>query len=82
RNIADIDADAETTLVNETAKDQGREKAQQIEEANLAWEDLQAKIKANFELSQRLQAEEQEHLTDAEKEKNYLWSSWKRGESS
>nr|GEV54525.1 hypothetical protein [Tanacetum cinerariifolium] len=37
-----------------------REKAQQIEKVNLAWDDVQAKIKADYEMAQRLQAEEQE----------------------
>ncbi|GKD53868.1 hypothetical protein Tco_1287255, partial [Tanacetum coccineum] len=44
-----------------------REKAQQIEEVNIAWDDIQAKIKANYQLAQRLQAQEQEELTDEEK---------------
>nr|GEY31157.1 hypothetical protein [Tanacetum cinerariifolium] len=48
-----------------------REKVQQIKEVNIAWDDVQAKIDADYELDQRLQAEEQEELTDAEK-KNYL----------
>ncbi|GJR48636.1 hypothetical protein Tco_1316739 [Tanacetum coccineum] len=33
-----------------------REKAHQTEEANIAWNDVQAKIKANYQLAQRLQA--------------------------
>ncbi|GJT26856.1 hypothetical protein Tco_0907131 [Tanacetum coccineum] len=44
-----------------------REKAQQIEEANIAWDDVQAKIDADYQLAQRLQAQEQEELSDAEK---------------
>ncbi|GKA69094.1 hypothetical protein Tco_0775158 [Tanacetum coccineum] len=40
-----------------------REKAQHIKEANIAWDDVQAKIETNFELAQRLQAKEQEELT-------------------
>ncbi|GJW54451.1 hypothetical protein Tco_0098536 [Tanacetum coccineum] len=43
-----------------------REKAQQIEEVNIAWDDVQAKIEANYQLAQRLQAQEQEELTDEE----------------
>ncbi|GKG08117.1 hypothetical protein Tco_0333949 [Tanacetum coccineum] len=31
-----------------------REKAQKIEEANIAWDDVQAKVKADYELAQRL----------------------------
>ncbi|GKA09851.1 hypothetical protein Tco_0689284 [Tanacetum coccineum] len=46
-----------------------REKAQQVEEANIAWDDVQAKIKANYQLAQRLQAQEQEELIDEEKKK-------------
>nr|GEZ53537.1 hypothetical protein [Tanacetum cinerariifolium] len=41
------------------------ETAQHIKEANLAWDDLQAKIKADFDLAQRIQAEELKQLTDA-----------------
>ncbi|GJY42544.1 hypothetical protein Tco_0429814 [Tanacetum coccineum] len=41
-----------------------REKAQQIKEANIAWDDVQAKVKADYQLAQRLQAQEQEELTD------------------
>nr|GEZ90842.1 hypothetical protein [Tanacetum cinerariifolium] len=43
--------------------------AQQIEEVNLAWDDVQAKIEADYKMAQRLQAEEQEQLTDDEKAK-------------
>ncbi|GJU36255.1 hypothetical protein Tco_1184609 [Tanacetum coccineum] len=39
-----------------------REKAQQIEEANIAWDDVQAKVEADYQLAQRLQAQEQEEL--------------------
>ncbi|GJU80381.1 hypothetical protein Tco_1282746 [Tanacetum coccineum] len=44
-----------------------REKAQQIEEANIAWDDVQTKVGADYQLAQRLQAQEQEELTDKEK---------------
>ncbi|GKB09398.1 hypothetical protein Tco_0837710, partial [Tanacetum coccineum] len=44
-----------------------REKAQQIEEANIAWDDVQAKVDADYQLAQRLHAQEQEELTDKEK---------------
>ncbi|GJZ36735.1 hypothetical protein Tco_0582926, partial [Tanacetum coccineum] len=33
-----------------------REKAQQVEEANIAWDDIQAKIDADYQLAERLQA--------------------------
>ncbi|GKC34205.1 hypothetical protein Tco_1046589 [Tanacetum coccineum] len=44
-----------------------REKAQKVEEANLAWDDIQAKVEADYQLAQILQAQEQEELSDAEK---------------
>nr|GEU67515.1 hypothetical protein [Tanacetum cinerariifolium] len=44
-----------------------REKDQQIKEVNIAWDDIQAKIDADYQLAQRLQAEEQEELIDKEK---------------
>nr|GEV91266.1 putative reverse transcriptase domain-containing protein [Tanacetum cinerariifolium] len=48
------------------------EKAQQIEEVNLAWDDIQAKVDADYELAQRLQAEEQEQLTNAKKARLFM----------
>nr|GFA86203.1 hypothetical protein [Tanacetum cinerariifolium] len=48
------------------------EKAQQIEEVNLPWDDIQAKVDADYELAQRLQVEEQEKLTDAEKARLFI----------
>ncbi|GJS82327.1 hypothetical protein Tco_0748868 [Tanacetum coccineum] len=49
-----------------------REKAQQIEEANIAWDDVQAKIDADYQLAQRLQAQEQDELTDEEKARLFV----------
>nr|GEZ04350.1 hypothetical protein [Tanacetum cinerariifolium] len=49
-----------------------REKSQRIKEVNLAWDDVQAKVDADYELAQRLQAEEQEQLTDADKAKLFM----------
>ncbi|GKE30045.1 hypothetical protein Tco_1445429 [Tanacetum coccineum] len=49
-----------------------REKAHQTEEANIAWDDVQAKIKADYQLAQRLQAQEQEELTDEEKARLFV----------
>ncbi|GJZ27091.1 hypothetical protein Tco_0571344 [Tanacetum coccineum] len=49
-----------------------REKAQQIEEVNIAWDDVQAKIEADYQLAQRLQAQEQEELTDEEKARLFV----------
>ncbi|GJU36017.1 hypothetical protein Tco_1184371 [Tanacetum coccineum] len=47
-----------------------REKAKKEQEANVAlteeWDDIQAKIEADHELAQRLQAQEQDELTDEE----------------
>nr|GEY56342.1 hypothetical protein [Tanacetum cinerariifolium] len=36
------------------------------------WEDIQAKVDADYQLAERLHAEEQEHLTDAEKAKLFM----------
>ncbi|GJZ93164.1 hypothetical protein Tco_0665229, partial [Tanacetum coccineum] len=44
-----------------------REKAQQEEEANIAWDDIQAKIDADYQLAERLQVQEQQELTIEEK---------------
>ncbi|GKB84647.1 hypothetical protein Tco_0956919 [Tanacetum coccineum] len=44
-----------------------REKAQQIEKANITWDDVQAKIDDDYQLAKRIQDEEQEQVTDAEK---------------
>ncbi|GJS76475.1 hypothetical protein Tco_0726356 [Tanacetum coccineum] len=50
-----------------------REKVEKEKEASIdlteEWDDIQAKIEANHELAQRLQAEEQEELSVEEKEK-------------
>ncbi|GJW09422.1 hypothetical protein Tco_1575249 [Tanacetum coccineum] len=48
------------------------EKAQQVKEANIAWDDVQAKIEADYQLAQRLQAQEQEELTDEEKARLFV----------
>ncbi|GJV60770.1 hypothetical protein Tco_1466870 [Tanacetum coccineum] len=44
-----------------------REKAQRVKEANIAWDDIQAKVEADYQLAQRLQAQAQEELSDVEK---------------
>ncbi|GJZ82496.1 hypothetical protein Tco_0647669 [Tanacetum coccineum] len=49
-----------------------REKAQQVEEANIAWDDVQAKIEVDYQLAQRLQAQEQEELTNEEKARLFV----------
>ncbi|GJT61249.1 hypothetical protein Tco_1004782 [Tanacetum coccineum] len=57
--------DVEITLAQALQKEEeeeglAREKAQQMKEANIAWDDIQAKIEADFQLAQRLQAQERE----------------------
>ncbi|GJS20445.1 hypothetical protein Tco_0449077, partial [Tanacetum coccineum] len=49
-----------------------KEKAQQMEEANIAWDDIQAEINADYQLAQRLQAQEQDELTDEEKARLFI----------
>ncbi|GJX48469.1 hypothetical protein Tco_0273659 [Tanacetum coccineum] len=44
-----------------------KEKAPKVKEANIAWDDIQLKVEADYQLAQRLQAQEQEELSDAEK---------------
>ncbi|GKC12316.1 hypothetical protein Tco_1009098, partial [Tanacetum coccineum] len=44
-----------------------REKAQQVKKANIAWVDIQAKIDADYQLAERLHAQEQQELTIEEK---------------
>ncbi|GJY47652.1 hypothetical protein Tco_0436715 [Tanacetum coccineum] len=39
-----------------------REKAQQVEEANISWDNMQAMIDVDYQMAQRLQAQEQEKL--------------------
>ncbi|GKD61753.1 hypothetical protein Tco_1299262, partial [Tanacetum coccineum] len=40
-----------------------RAKEEKIDEANIAWDDIQAKVDADYQLAERLQAEEQEQFT-------------------
>ncbi|GJX38040.1 hypothetical protein Tco_0251343, partial [Tanacetum coccineum] len=55
-------------LVEEEVEEMlAREKAQQVEEANIAWDDVQAKIDADYQLAQILQAQEKDEFTNAEK---------------
>ncbi|GKG02512.1 hypothetical protein Tco_0310148, partial [Tanacetum coccineum] len=44
-----------------------REKAQQVEESNITWDDIQVRIDADYQLAERLQAQEQHELTIEEK---------------
>ncbi|GJS18598.1 hypothetical protein Tco_0413070 [Tanacetum coccineum] len=69
KNLLRLDEELAFKLQAEEEEEKrlAREKAQQIEEANIAWDDFQAKIDADYQLAQRLQAQEQEELTDEEK---------------
>ncbi|GJX55726.1 hypothetical protein Tco_0285623 [Tanacetum coccineum] len=49
-----------------------REKSQQMEEANIAWDDVQAKIDVDYQLAQRLQAQDQDELTDEKKARLFI----------
>ncbi|GKA06219.1 hypothetical protein Tco_0685443 [Tanacetum coccineum] len=49
-----------------------REKAQQVEKANIAWDDVQVKSEADYQLAQRLQAQEQEELSNEEKARLFV----------
>nr|GEY37082.1 hypothetical protein [Tanacetum cinerariifolium] len=69
-----LDEEAALKLQAEFDKEEqrlAREKAQKEQEANIAlietWDDVQAKIGADYQLAKRLQAEEQQELTDEEK---------------
>ncbi|GKE05909.1 hypothetical protein Tco_1397927, partial [Tanacetum coccineum] len=44
-----------------------RTKEEKIDEANIAWDDIQAKVDADYQLAKRLQAEEQEQFIIEEK---------------
>ncbi|GJZ10728.1 hypothetical protein Tco_0545487 [Tanacetum coccineum] len=43
-----------------------------LEEANIAWDDVQAKVEADYQLAQRLQAQEQDELTNEEKARLFI----------
>ncbi|GKB60229.1 hypothetical protein Tco_0916415 [Tanacetum coccineum] len=49
-----------------------REKAEKVEEANISWDNVQAMIEADRLLAERLQAREQEELTDEEKARLFV----------
>ncbi|GJW04024.1 putative ribonuclease H-like domain-containing protein [Tanacetum coccineum] len=49
-----------------------REKAKKVEEANISWDNVQAMIKANRLLAERLQAREQEELTNEKKARLFV----------
>ncbi|GJX93015.1 putative ribonuclease H-like domain-containing protein [Tanacetum coccineum] len=54
-----------------------REKAQQVEEPNIDWDDIQAKINADYQLAERLQIQEQQELTIEEKSTLFNIAGWK-----
>ncbi|GJS27846.1 hypothetical protein Tco_0488466 [Tanacetum coccineum] len=70
-----IRLDEETALRLQAAFDEeerlAREKAEKVEEANIVlietWDDIQAKIDADHQLAERIQAQEQEELSIEEK---------------
>nr|GEX27640.1 hypothetical protein [Tanacetum cinerariifolium] len=68
-----LDEEAALKLQGKFDKEQRltREKAKKELEANIAlietWDDVQAKTNADYQLAERLQAQEQDELTDAEK---------------
>ncbi|GKF95458.1 hypothetical protein Tco_0288193 [Tanacetum coccineum] len=64
--------DEELAREKEEEERLAREKAQQTKEVNIVWDDIQAKIKADYQLAQRLQAQEQEELTDKEKARLFV----------
>ncbi|GKA94415.1 hypothetical protein Tco_0816453, partial [Tanacetum coccineum] len=45
-----------------------RAEEEKIDEANIAWDDIQAKVDADYQLAERLQAEEQEQFIIEEKD--------------
>ncbi|GJX95545.1 hypothetical protein Tco_0351343 [Tanacetum coccineum] len=49
-----------------------REKAEKVKEANISWDNVQAMIEADRLLAERLQAREQEELTDEEKARLFV----------
>ncbi|GKD25262.1 putative ribonuclease H-like domain-containing protein [Tanacetum coccineum] len=49
-----------------------REKAEEVEEANISWDNVQAMIEADRLLDERLQAREQEELTNEEKARLFV----------
>ncbi|GJX84952.1 hypothetical protein Tco_0335726 [Tanacetum coccineum] len=49
-----------------------REKAEEVEEANISWDNVQAMIEADRLLAERLQAREQEELTDEVKARLFV----------
>ncbi|GJU30008.1 hypothetical protein Tco_1173597 [Tanacetum coccineum] len=55
-----------TPIVSSQQPTQVKDKCK-VEEANIAWDDIQAKVEVDYQLAQRLQGQEQEEFFDAEK---------------
>ncbi|GKG54808.1 hypothetical protein Tco_0562795, partial [Tanacetum coccineum] len=49
-----------------------REKAEEFEEANISWDNMQAMIDADYQMAQRLQVQEQGELSIKEKLKLFV----------
>nr|GEX26001.1 hypothetical protein [Tanacetum cinerariifolium] len=64
-----------TTISSKKSQDKG-ERARQEEKANIAlietWEDIQAKVDADYQLAEKLQAKEQQELNEEEKAKLFM----------
>nr|GEV10842.1 hypothetical protein [Tanacetum cinerariifolium] len=74
-----------TTIPKQKSQEKGkgiRERVKKELKANIAlietWDDVQAKINADYQLAERLQAEEQQELTDEEKATLFMQSLEKR----
>nr|GEU83229.1 hypothetical protein [Tanacetum cinerariifolium] len=72
RMINNIDQDVEITLVDETQWRMNEEEMFIVNDLDGDEEEVQAKTDADMELAQKLQTEEQEQLTDAEKESLFM----------
>ncbi|GJV34642.1 hypothetical protein Tco_1395042 [Tanacetum coccineum] len=64
-------ASVEVTEEEEQAR-LAREKAEEVKEANISWDNVQAMIEADRLLAERLQAREEEELTDKEKARLFV----------
>ncbi|GKC26448.1 hypothetical protein Tco_1033742 [Tanacetum coccineum] len=64
---ATVRRDLQPEDANDEEETLAREKAQRVKEANISWDDIQAKVEVDYQLAQRLQAQEQEELSDVEK---------------
>ncbi|GJT45061.1 hypothetical protein Tco_0953776 [Tanacetum coccineum] len=71
KDLIRLDEEAAKRLQAEFDKEErlARDKAEEekINEANIAWDDIQAKVNADYHLAERLQAKDQEQFTIKEK---------------